>query len=346
MKAQRSHSIPPKAVAALSQALELKKESIHQPKREPGIVNADAWTFVMRWASAGVAGPVAFAAEAARQRAVQLGNGVIPLVAAPFMGPAGRERCEAAGVAWLDLSGNARIIAPGIRVLRLGHPNKFKRTGRPSSPFTWKGARIARWLLMQPDRAWPQRELAQTAEIDEGYASRVVAKLMEDELIVRAADGGLRARDPTLLLDAWREAYRFDKHRIVRGHIAARSGDSLLRDLAEKLRKAGVKHAATGLGAAWLYTGFAGFNLASFYLGEKPASSLLDSLSFREEERGANVWLIVAADEGVFHGVADANKIPCVHPVQIVLDLDAHPERSKEAAAELRKRLLKGKFNA
>jgi DNA-binding MarR family transcriptional regulator len=346
MKAHRSYPIPPKAVAALSQALEIKKESIRQPKREPDIFNADPWKFVMRWAPTGVAGPVAVAAEAARQRAIQLGSGAIPLVAVPFMGPAGRDRCEAIGVAWLDLSGNARITAPGIRVLTLGHPNQFKRAGRPSSPFTWKGARIARWLLMQPDRAWSQRELAQIARIDEGYASRVVAKLMEDELIVRAADGALRARDPTLLLDAWREAYRFDKHHIVRGHVAARSGDTLLRDLAENLRKAGVKHAATGLGAAWLYTGFAGFNLASFYLGEKPASPLLESLSFREEERGANVWLIVPADEGVFQGAADVNKIPCVHPVQIVLDLDAHPERSKEAAAELRKRLLKGKSNA
>jgi hypothetical protein len=32
----------------------------------------------------------------------------------------------------------------------------------------------------------------------------------------------------------------------------------------------------------------------------------------------------------------------CAHPVQIYLDLLAHPERAKEAAEELRKRLLPG----
>ena len=34
-------------------------------------------------------------------------------------------------------------------------------------------------------------------------------------LIERAMDGGIRARDPDLLLDAWREDYDFSKHDIV-----------------------------------------------------------------------------------------------------------------------------------
>jgi len=51
------------------------------------------------------------------------------------------------------------------------------------------------------------------------------------------------------------------------------------------------------------------------------------------------VWLIVPKDPDVFHGVKPVADIPCVHPIQVYLDLQAHPERAEEAAAELRKQL-------
>jgi len=53
-------------------------------------------------------------------------------------------------------------------------------------------------------------------------------------------------------------------------------------------------------------------------------------------ERGPNTWLMVPNDEGVFQGSAVHAEVPCVHPVQAVLDLDHHPERAKEAATRIR----------
>ena len=47
----------------------------------------------------------------------QLPREVRAIIAAPFMGEVGRERCEARGVSWLDLSGNASLLWPGVRVL-------------------------------------------------------------------------------------------------------------------------------------------------------------------------------------------------------------------------------------
>ena len=55
---------------------------------------------------------------------------------------------------------------------------------------------------------------------------------------------------------------------------------------------------------------------------------------------GANVWLVVPNDEGVFTAAAAKKGIACVHPVQAYLDLQGHPERAGEAADELRTRLL------
>jgi hypothetical protein len=66
-------------------------------------------------------------------------------------------------------------------------------------------------------------------------------------------------------------------------------------------------------------------------------------MSFREEPRGANLWVVRPVDDGVFEGAAIADGFPCVHPMQVYLDLKSHPERAAEAAGQLRTRLLPSK---
>ena len=58
------------------------------------------------------------------------------------------------------------------------------------------------------------------------------------------------------------------------------------------------------------------------------------------------MWLVVPNDEGVFYGAAECEGIRCVHPVQMYLDLKDHPERSVEAAAQLRQTLLRKETRA
>jgi hypothetical protein len=151
----------------------------------------------------------------------------------------------------------------------------------------------------------------------------------------------VRATNPDLLLDAWREAYDFDKHQVIRGHVAARSAEEVQRKLVSALKSEKVICAATGLGAAWLLTQFAGFRLVTMYLKVYDEQFLLDTAGFRREERGANTWLVVPNDDGVFAGLAAREGVPCVHPMQVYLDLKAHPERASEAADELRRQFLR-----
>ncbi len=204
-----------------------------------------------------------------------------------------------------------------------------------------KSARIARRLLVEPTRAVRQQELAVLTGLDDGFTSRIVHRLEEDGLVDRAEDGAVRVRDPDLLLDAWGEVYDFDKHTVVRGHITTRSSGELLARLTHLLEKGKVPYATTGLGAAWLYTQFAGFRLVTLFVEKRPSDALLREVGFRDEPKGANVWLVVPNDLGVFDGVETKDGIVCVHPVQAYVDLLRHPERAKEAAAELRTRLLR-----
>ena len=264
----------------------------------------------------------------------------IPLFAAPYMSASARKYCEGEGISWLDLSGNAKIVAPGLYIDSTGHKNKFARPGRVETPFGYKGSRIARALLNNPEQIIKQRELAVATNLNEGYVSRVVRRLIALDLVERDADG-IRVRNANRLLDAWRDEYRFDRHRIIRGHISPPVGTSVLQTIDQEMSPLSQHYATTGLSAAWLLTGFAGYRITTIYLESEPSDELMQRVGFRQEPRGANTWLVVPTDTGVFDGSQRVDGIRCVSPVQVYLDLKAHPERSAEAAEELRKRFLR-----
>ena len=265
----------------------------------------------------------------------------VPLLVVPFMGPAGRRLCADEACSWFDLSGNANIRAPGLFVRIEGNPNRFKRRGRPASAFSPMASRISRLLLMYPEFDFSQRELAQRTQVDEGYVSRIVRNLADQGLVAKRGRF-VHVPDPDLLLRTWLDDYDFDKHRRITGHLPARDGDDLVRMLAKALthQPHQPEYAATGLAAAWCMGRYAAFRTASVYVHHEDALDDLRDLSFRPTDRGANVWILVPADPGVFEGVATLDDVHCVAPVQVYLDLHAHPERAPEVALEVQRRHL------
>ncbi len=297
-------------------------------------------TFVIEFHKSTSAAPIAAATKKVKDYAGRVRRRSSPLVVVPFMGDIGRKVCEEVGVGWFDLSGNAHIIAPGLRVIVEGRPNRFKVAGRPANLFAPMSSRVARWLLVNVDQFLSQREIARSTGLDEGFVSRLVARMEKDGYLVRDERGAIRAKNPALLLDAWQEAYQFSKHTRHYGHVAVRTGDALLRFVSDTLVEQGIAHAATGLAAAWALTRFATFRIATLYLPTDPSPALRERLGCREDPRGANLWLVVPNDAGVFQGAIEKGGIRCVHPVQAYVDLKDHPERATEAAERLRTELL------
>lgn len=272
-------------------------------------------------------------ASAADRTASFAGRNDVAILVVPFMTPAGASTAVERGLNWIDLSGNAYIRDGDLYVSVQGRPNQFAARGRPPSAFAPRSSRVARAMLLDPERRWRQKELSEHTGLDAGRVSRVVRRLEHDDLIVR--DGTLvRPRDPDLLLDAWADDYRFDRHDIITGHVSG-SGIELTRELDQRLRDAGVDHAFTGLPAAWALERFARFRLISVYVHNDPRSAA-DVLQLRRDERGANVQLVGPNDLGVFEGQHDIDALPCVSNVQVYLDLLALPERAHEAAEQLR----------
>ncbi len=266
---------------------------------------------------------------------------VIPLLAVPFMTAAGAEHCEQSGVSWLDLSGNAHITAPGIYIHIEGKPNQFAQRGRPSNLFAPKASRVARHLLRFSTETFLQTHIADATNLSDGYVSKVISRLEEVGLIYRDEEDRVGVRTPDLLLDSWAEKYRFSKHHIQRFTVAARTGQEVLERVSHGLMERGIANATTGLSGAWLFDHFASFRTATFYLRNPLSEADLDALRLHPTEQGANLWLVLPNDDGVFHGVMKTDGFHHVHPVQIYLDLLHHPERSAEAAEHLRKNHLR-----
>jgi hypothetical protein len=264
----------------------------------------------------------------------------VRLVVVPLMGQRSAAFLADHGISWLDLAGNADITAPGLRVRIMGKAGAPRTLGRPADPFAPRRARISHLLLLFPARRWRQQELADASGLDRGYVSRTIEVLVQAGLVQRHAGGEVGPRDPRLYFEAWRDAYRFSRHRIIAGHVGARSGEELAIRLARHAEAASLDFALTALPAAFFLTRFGGFRLVTAFLAAEPDQAWLNELRFRPEPQGANLWLVIPKDEGVMLGTQVAQGIRCVSGVQASLDLKDHPERSDEADAAIRQRLM------
>lgn len=303
-------------------------------------------TFLVELKSATATHALDGAIRALRNYMVHFHPKGIPLLVVPYMGEKGRKQCREAGIHWIDLSGNAEIRTDRIVVDIQGKPNGFLQRGRPTSAFAPKSARIARFLLQDPKEPHTQREIARATELDEGHTSRIVRRLVKDDFLAKDKDGRLRVADPDRLLDAWAETEDFTRNRIRKGFVAAKTGDELMHRLGDALAGTQTPYAFTGLAGAWLLTRFATFRLVTVFVHAPLPPTVLAQAGFLEEPRGANCWVVVPKDEGVFHGFRQVQGVPCVSPVQVYVDLQGHPERAKEAAEEVRRRAVPWRFDA
>ena len=306
------------------------------------LVHGPDTAFAVEWKSVGDAASVGAALrQLDRFMERRSGKKFMPIVAVPFMGETGRRLCAEAGVSWIDLSGNAWIDVPGRQIHILGNPNRFASAGRPANVFAPRSSRLVRCLLMEPHRAFNQAEMVSASGVDKGRVSRLVRRLDAMELLVKEGDG-YRLRDPAVALEAWREAYDFRRHHVIEGHMPVRDSDELLDKLQKAAPPEKLGWALTGLAAAWRLTHFAMYRLTSLFVRDVPSAAWLNALDLVEGSRGANLWIIVPADNAVLVGARMVDGIPCVHPLQAYLDLKAHPERASEAAARLRPLVLGG----
>ena len=244
------------------------------------------------------AGTAAVVGSALREvGALDLGAREVALVVVPFMGRGGRALCAEAGVGWLDLSGNADVDAPGVRILVRGEPNRFGRSGRPVSLFSPKASRIAHLFLERVGERLTQKEVVEATGLDKGQVSKRVRGLEEAELL--DFDGArFGVLDPPLLLAAWEEVYAAEGPREVLEVGAGELGPRAVEVLVEVLEaRMGARVLVGGAEAARLHGVAVGGSGATLLVETLPEREVLEELGV--EVPGAGIRLAVPRDLGV-----------------------------------------------
>jgi hypothetical protein len=239
------------------------------------------------------------------------------IVVGRYLSPRSREILEAAGINYLDLTGNARIAIdfPGLSVRTEGAQREPTPRRRPERGISGPAAgRIIR-ALADFTPPYSVTRLAELAEVSAGYCSRTLQALEREALIRRDNRGTVEEVDwPAMLRRRGSAVALFDKERT--GTYIARGGVQgtleALRNLEDR------EYAVTGsFAAARIKAVTAPVGLAIY---SPETDALAETLNLLPAEQGADVRLVRPADDGVFTRFSISDGIRWVAASQVVLD--------------------------
>jgi len=254
------------------------------------------------------------------------------LFIAPSVSESTVRMCLEAGVGYLDLAGNCLINLPDLFIERSGADSGYKERGGTASLFSPKSSRVLRVLLSDAHRTWQVQQLAGTAHVSLGLASKVKQGLLDREWIAATATG-VRMSRPEELLNAWAESYAYEKSTAVALYSLegpAETESAIAAYCAER----GIDYALTGFSGARLTAPRVRYTRATVYVAGE-VDALAASVGLKRVETGANVLLLKPYDEGILFGAAERFGLRVVSPIQLYLDLRSMAGRADEAADEL-----------
>jgi hypothetical protein len=267
--------------------------------------------------------------------------------------PSGLDDAAAeAGISYLDPRGDGRVVAPGfVYVAPSRFPSALRNRGedvaagppeperrpRRVSPFAPKASRLVRCLLAEPQRSWRLSEAAAAVEVDRGNAHRVLGALVDLGLVERDEDR-YSAPDPGSLLEAWAEAARPERDRLVL-HLSV-DPQGWVSELVSS-RPEGF--AVSGELAAELLAPYLQARQVLLHCLDLPAFDLLRESGGAPAGVGlpATGRVIAApADEGIGDFGSTVAGLPLVSPAQLYVDLFRQRGRGREAAEHVRREIL------
>ncbi|MCZ7626676.1 MAG: hypothetical protein C3F12_10270 [Candidatus Methylomirabilota bacterium] len=252
----------------------------------------------------------------------------IRVLAVPFLTSGVRERLTEAGIGYVDLTGNVRLVAerPGLFIATAGlDKNPFpERRGAAS----FKGAKAGRLVRALCDFVPPLgvRDLANRTCVDPGYVSRLLRLADAEALLTRAPRGPVLTVDWRRLLRRWVEDYTpFDRRRL-RAFLAPRG----LAAIEERLGRSSLRYAITGAVAAAKLTPVAIPRHLTCYVDDPDTAS--EVLGLRQAEIGANVLLVSPFDPVVYERGQEWQGLRLAAVSQICADLLTSPGRGPAEA--------------
>lgn len=262
-----------------------------------------------------------------------------PVVVAPYVSLRGRQILRQSRVGFLDLAGNCLLEFDGVYIERTEATKPPAARRQQRALFAPVSSRIHRVLLHNADRRWTLRDLAEEADVSLGLAHRVVQRLLAETFLEK--QGRLLVlRDPSGLLQTWRDAYQYSINEVRTYHAPARTPQQLIRRISEAACRMKGRYALTLHAGASLVAPFVRFTDVHVYT-EESVETWVGALDLREVEFGGDFSLLKPYDAGVFYAAHEVDGTVVVGDVQLYLDLYHYPARGREQADFLRERRLK-----
>jgi hypothetical protein len=133
------------------------------------------------------------------------------VVAASYISPESRKLCGEAGIGFIDLAGNCRLVFDHVFIERVGVPNPRAERRPLRSIFAPKASRILRVLLENPKQQWKVQDLAHEARVSLGLAAKVKQRLLDLEF-AREEEGGLLLVGADGLIRQWGTTHSYLKN--------------------------------------------------------------------------------------------------------------------------------------
>lgn len=263
------------------------------------------------------------------------------VIGAPYISPGTARICKEAGIGFLDLAGNCRLVFGQVFIERQGFPNpKLER--RPlRALFAPKASRVLRVLLEDAKRSWQVQVLARQAEVSLGLAFKVKQRLLDMEY-AQEDEEGLRLIKSEELLRQWGAAYSYLKSPALDCYGA---GDprELEQALVDYCRANSIRYALTLFSGAARVAPFARYS-RGFAYASYDAAELARGLGWKPVSSGANFAILTPFDEGLFYGARDVKGDMVVSDVQLYLDLIGYKGRGEEAATFILEQRLRPRW--
>lgn len=252
------------------------------------------------------------------------------LVVAPYLSRSVRDVLKERGISYVDQTGNARVILdePGLFILTSGADSNPSPDNRRTSLRGIKAGRVVR-ILAGSKPPLGVRELAQLADTDAGYVSRLL-KMLDDEAIVeRSSRGEIEDVDWRRLLTQWADDTPIAKRSEATTWLSPRG----LKSVEASLQGAGFRYLLTGSAVASRIAPVAPTRLLSVYVDDPNETA--ENLGLRRTDSGANVILLQPDDEAIFENGAQIDGLRYASLPLVVADLLSGPGRLPAEAEAL-----------
>ena len=279
------------------------------------------------------------------------------VLAMPRVSPRMAALCQAHGWSWYDLAGNCRLEIPGV--LLIERSGKERVTVRPRSGAnlsTPEAARVVRALLA-PENAgqrWTQRNMvAHFADLTPrvpapslALVNKVVQHLRDQAFLEQLPNRGFRVRDYEGLLQAWRAAYRIDRHSRC-PYFTLLQGRALKDRLRAFDPEGQGRLAYAAFSAAELQAPTVRQPRTWLYLNPNVEQEFQSAVEAKPVDSGENLVVLIPDDDGVFYRMeVGSNRLACTNAAQTYVDLAHSGGRGEEAAEAILQQRLKPAWSA